>query len=104
MAFGLKMVALWAPWLVKLKFGALRTPPSNSFGGLMAFGHQMGGLQAPWRVTLKFGTLLTPPSSSCGGLVAFCHLGGPFGPSAFDQPSGALWAPWLVKFVANKKF
>ena len=38
-AFGHQMGALWAPWLVKLKFGALCTPPSSSCGGLMAFVH-----------------------------------------------------------------
>ena len=27
------------PWLVKLKFGELRAPPSSSCGGLMAFVH-----------------------------------------------------------------
>ena len=37
-AFGHQMGALQAPWLVKLKFGALRTPPSSFWGGLMAFG------------------------------------------------------------------
>ena len=38
-AFGHQMGALRAPWLVKLKFGALCTPPSSSCGGLMAFFH-----------------------------------------------------------------
>ena len=38
-AFGHQMGALWALWLVKLKFGALRAPPSSSCGGLMAFVH-----------------------------------------------------------------
>ena len=38
-AFGHQIGALWAPWLVKLKFGALCAPPSSSFGGLMAFVH-----------------------------------------------------------------
>ena len=38
-AFGHQMGALWAPWLVKLKFGALCAPPSSSCGGLIAFVH-----------------------------------------------------------------
>ena len=38
-AFGHQMGALQAPWLVKLKFGALCAPPSSSCGGLMAFVH-----------------------------------------------------------------
>ena len=38
-AFSHQMGALWAPWLVKMKFGALGAPPSSSFGGLMAFVH-----------------------------------------------------------------
>ena len=38
-AFGHQMGALQAPWLVKLKFGALPAPPSSSCGGLMAFVH-----------------------------------------------------------------
>ena len=42
MAFGHQMVALWAPWVVKLKFGALFAPSYSSCGGLVAFGHQMG--------------------------------------------------------------
>ena len=33
-AFSHQMGALWAPWLVKLKFGALGTPLSSSCGGL----------------------------------------------------------------------
>ena len=39
MAFGHQMGALQAPWLVKLKFGALCTPHSSSCGGLVAFVH-----------------------------------------------------------------
>ena len=38
-AFGHQMGALRAPWLVKMKLGALYAPPSSSFGGLMAFVH-----------------------------------------------------------------
>ena len=39
MAFGHQMGALQAPWLVKLKFGVLHSPPSSSCGGLMALVH-----------------------------------------------------------------
>ena len=38
-AFGHQMGALRAPWLVKLKFWVLHSPPSSSCGGLMAFVH-----------------------------------------------------------------
>ena len=37
MAIGHQMGALQAPWLVKLKFGALYAPPSSSCGWLIAF-------------------------------------------------------------------
>ena len=43
MAFGHQMGALRAPWLVKLKFGALRAPASSFCGGLVAFCHLGGG-------------------------------------------------------------
>ena len=43
-AFGHQMGALQAPWLVKLKFGALCTPPSSSCGGLMAFAHLISAM------------------------------------------------------------
>ena len=46
-AFGHQMGALWAPWLLKLKFGALHATPSISCEGLVAFGHQMWALWAP---------------------------------------------------------
>ena len=72
--------AFGPPWLVKLKFGVLRAPPSSSCGGLVAFGYQMGALWAPWLVKLKFGALRAPPSSSCGGLR------GPLGPSGGLRP------------------
>ena len=39
MAFGHQMGALWAPWMVKMKFGVLGTPPSSLFGGLMVIVH-----------------------------------------------------------------
>ena len=42
--FGHQMGALWAPWLEKMKFGALCTPPSSSCGGLVAFSHLIGAL------------------------------------------------------------
>ena len=38
-AFVHQVGALQAPWLVKLKFGVLHSPPSSSCGGLMAFVH-----------------------------------------------------------------
>ena len=45
-AFGQQMGALRAPWLVKLKFGALWAPPSSSCEGLVPFGHLIGALWA----------------------------------------------------------
>ena len=48
-AFGQQMGALWPPWLVKLKFGALCAPPSSSCGGLMAFVHII------WAMFYEFG-------------------------------------------------
>ena len=42
--FGHQMGARRAPWLVKLKSGALCTPPSCSCEGLVAFGHIFGAL------------------------------------------------------------
>ena len=44
MAFGHQMGALRAPWLVKLKFGALCVPPSSLCGGLVTIGHLIGAL------------------------------------------------------------
>ena len=44
-ACGHPMGALRAPWLVKLKFGVLRAPPSSSCGGLVAFGIQKRPIQ-----------------------------------------------------------
>ena len=43
---------LWAPWLVKLKFGALFPPPCSSFGGLVAFCQQGGPFRLQIWVTL----------------------------------------------------
>ena len=43
-AFSHQMGALWAPLLVKLKFGALCAPPYSSPGELVAFGHLIGAL------------------------------------------------------------
>ena len=39
MGFGHQIGALRAPWLVKLKFGVLHSPPSSSSGGLIALVH-----------------------------------------------------------------
>ena len=50
--FGHKMGALRAPWLVKLKFGVLCTPPSSSCGGLVAFSHQMGAFGPPGQIQI----------------------------------------------------
>ena len=43
-AFCHQMGALWAPLLVKLKFGVIHDPPSSSFGWLEAFSHLIGAL------------------------------------------------------------
>ena len=66
-AFCHQMGAFWAPWLAKMKFGVLGTPPSSSFGGFMAFIHLIWDMFVygfgcffvlfiighPWEVSLK---------------------------------------------------
>ena len=56
MAFGHQMEALWAPWLVKLKFEALHAPPSSSCGGLMAFVHLI------WTMFVYGFVMVCPPA------------------------------------------
>ena len=67
--FGHQMGFLWAPWLVKFKFGALHTPPSSSCGELKAFIHLIGALQASRLVNLWVKSFL-----------AFSHQIGPWRP------------------------
>ena len=59
-AFCHQIEALRAPWLVKLKLGALHNPPSSSCGGLMAFTHLISAM-------LVYGI----------GCFCFIHLGTP---------------------------